>query len=148
VAASALDRPRGRARRTRRQPALPRHDADGFEPGLIYDRAFCPRGQRVNFIKDFKNALSADRLSCHRFVANAFRLFLHAVAYRLLHALRNAAASVAPPLGRLQLDTLRLRLLEVAAHVTSSVRRVLVRLPRAFPLASAFWAIAHHLGAT
>ena len=60
---------------------------------------------------------------------------LHAVAYRLMHALRTAAALVAPALGRLLMDTLRLRLLEVAAQVTSSVRRILVRLPRTFPLA-------------
>lgn len=119
-----------------------------FPPGLIYDRAYCPRGQSENFIKDLKNALAADRLSCHRFVANAFRLMLHAVAYRLMHALRTAAARVEPALGRLQMDTLRLRLLKVAAQVTSSVRRILVQLPRAFPLAAAFSAIARQLCAT
>ena len=58
--------------------------------------------------------MAADRLSCRRFVGNAFRLMLHAVAYRLMHALRNVAALAAPALGRLQMDTLRLRLLEVA----------------------------------
>ena len=121
---------------------------DGFDPGLVYDRAFCPRGQSENFIKDFKNALSADRLSCHRFVANAFRLFLHAVAYRLMHALRRAAATVVPQLGRLQMDTLRTRLLKVAALAAQSARRILVRLPRVFPLADAFQRIARHLGAT
>ena len=120
----------------------------GFDAGLIYDRAFCPRGQSENFIKDFKNALAADRLSCHRFVANAFRLFLHAVVYRLMHALRTTAAVVAPALGRLQMDTLRLRLLKVAALVVRSVRRILVRLPQVFPLADAFGAIARRLGAT
>jgi len=119
-----------------------------FDAGLIYDRGFCPRGQSENFIKDFKNALLADRLSCHRFVANAFRLFLHAVAYRLMHALRNASAAIDPTLGRLQMDTLRLRLLKVAAWVTTSVRRVLVRLPRAFPLAAAFQRLALRLDAT
>lgn len=119
----------------------------GFDPGLIYDRAFCPRGQAENFIKDFKNALAADRLSCHRFVANAFRLFLHAVAYRLMHALRGVAAVVAPALGHVQMDTLRLRLLKVAAHVAMSVRRIVVRLPRTFPLAATFVAIARHVGA-
>jgi hypothetical protein len=123
-----------------------------FPPKLIYDIAFCPRGQSENFIKDFKNALCADRLSCHRFVANAFRLFLHAVAYRLMHALRAVAARVAPlvvPPGEkalrlavAQMDTIRLRLLKVAAIVVSSARRVLVRLPRSFPLAPAFAAIA------
>jgi len=129
-----------------------------FSPGLIYDVAYCPRGQSENFIKDLKNALRAERLSCHRFVANAFRLLLHAVAYRLMHALRATVARVAPDiiyvesdrvrLATAQMDTLRLRLLKVAAYVSSSVRRVLVRLPSAFPLASIFFAAARELGAT
>lgn len=129
-----------------------------FSPGLIYDVAYCPRGQSENFIKDLKNALRAERLSCHRFVANAFRLLLHAVAYRLMHALRATVARIAPDiiyvesdrvrLATAQMDTLRLRLLKVAAYVSSSVRRVLVRLPSAFPLASIFFAAARELGAT
>jgi hypothetical protein len=131
---------------------------DEFSPALIYDVAFCARGQSENFIKDYKNALQADRLSCHRFVANAFRLLLHAIAYRLMHALRAEVAQVAPPelyvetdrvrLPVAQMDTLRLRLLKVAAYVTSSVRRVLIRLPRAFPLAHVFFALAARLAAT
>ena len=120
----------------------------GFDPGLIYDRAFCPRGQSENYIKDLKNALAADRLSCHRFAANSFRLLLHALAYRLMLALRNTAGEIEPTLRRVQMDTLRLRLLKVAALVATSVRRVVVRLPRAFPYAAAFTAIARHLGAT
>lgn len=120
----------------------------GFDPGLIYDRAFCPRGQSENYIKDLKNALAADRLSCHRFPANSFRLLLHALAYRLMHALRNTSGEIEPTLRRVQMDTLRLRLLKVAALVASSVRRIVVRLPRAFPYAAAFTAIARHLGAT
>lgn len=120
----------------------------GFDPGLIYDRAFCPRGQSENYIKDFKNALAADRLSCHRFVANAFRLLLHALAYKLMHALRTTAGSIEPALRRVQMDTLRLRLLKVAALVVTSVRRVVVRLPRAFPFAAVFTAIARRLAAT
>ena len=131
---------------------------DEFSPGLIYDVAYCPRGQSENFIKDLKNALRAERLSCHRFVANAFRLLLHAIAYRLMHALRATVARVAPDiiyvesdrvrLATAQMDTLRLRLLKVAAYVSSSVRRVLVRLPSAFPLAGIFFAVARELGAT
>jgi hypothetical protein len=128
---------------------------DGFPPEMIYDFAYCPRGQAENFIKDLKNAIGADRLSCHRFIANAFRLFLHAVAYRLMLALRDTLAGVAPDpefvstdrvcLGVAQMDTIRLRLLKVAARVTSSVRRVLVQLPRTFPLAHIFAAVARKL---
>ncbi len=83
-----------------------------------------PRGQSESYIKNFKNALAADRLSCHRFAANAFRLFLHALAYRLMYALRAEAGKVEPSLRRVQLDTLRLRLLKVAALVVCSARRI------------------------
>jgi IS4 transposase len=34
------------------------------------------RGQAENFIKELKRDLAADRLSCHAFRANAFRLLL------------------------------------------------------------------------
>jgi len=114
-----------------------------FEAQLIYD-AYCERGQCENLIKDLKNALKADRLSCSTFVVNAFRLLLHAAAYRLMHALRHAAQAIGSDLGRQQFDTIRLRLLKVAALVAQSTRRICIRLPRAFPLAGVFRALALH----
>jgi hypothetical protein len=114
---------------------------EGFPPAWMYD-AYCERGQCENFIKDFKNALKADRLSCETFTANFFRLMEHAAAYVLMHALRVEAGKQAPSLATVQMDTLRLRLLKVAATVKQSARRILVRLPRAFPLASTFAAIS------
>ena len=112
-----------------------------FAPVLLY-HAYCERGQCENFIKDFKNALQADRLSCSTVAANFFRLLEHAAAYVLLHALRTQVAPLAPQLGRAQFDTLRLQLLKVAALVSQSTRRLLVRLPFAFPLASLFRQLA------
>lgn len=50
-----------------------------FAPVLLY-HAYGERGQCENFIKDFKNALQADRLSCSTFAANFFRLLEHAAA--------------------------------------------------------------------
>jgi hypothetical protein len=114
---------------------------EGFPPAWMYD-AYCERGQCENFIKDFKNALKADRLSCETFTANFFRLMEHAEAYVLMHALRVEAGKQSPSLATVQMDTLRLRLLKVAATVKQSARRILVRLPRAFPLASTFAAIS------
>jgi hypothetical protein len=108
-----------------------------FAPALLY-HAYCGRGQCENFIKDFKNALQADRLSCSTFAANFFRLLEHAAAYVLVHALRTHVAPLAPQLGRAQFDTLRLQLLKVAALVSQSTRRLLMRLPAAFPLARLF----------
>lgn len=120
---------------------------DGIDPQLIYDRVYCARGQCENYIKDLKNALNADRLSCCSFKANCLRLLLHLAAYRLMHAIRNAAATVSAELATSQFDTLRLRLLKVAAHVKQSVRRVVVHLPAAFPSAAAFEGVAFALGA-
>ncbi len=108
-----------------------------FAPALL-SQAYCERGQCENFIKDCKNALQADRLSCSTFAANFFRLLEHATAYVLFHALRTQVVPLAPQLGRAQFDTLRLQLLKVAALVSQSTRRVLVRLPFAFPLARLF----------
>lgn len=117
---------------------------EGFPADLLY-RAYCERGQCENMIKDLKNALQADRLSCSSFRANFFRLLLHAAAYRLLFALRQQVAPQSAELGRAQFDTLRLRLLKVAAWVTQSVRRIRVRLPQAFPFTEVFSRLAVQL---
>ena len=85
------------------------------EPPLaLYDH-YVDRGEAENWIKDLKNALQADRLSCHRFWANAFRLLLHAAAYLLLDTLRRRLVTATGT--RYQLDTLRLRVLKIAGWV-------------------------------
>ncbi len=115
-----------------------------FPPDILY-QAYCRRGNCENRIKDLKNALSADRLSCCRFKANFFRLILHAAAYRLMFALRQALAPLSEMLHKAQFDTIRLRLLKVAAEVKESTRRILVRLPKAFPFAEIFCQLARQL---
>lgn len=84
------------------------------DPLAVYDW-YVDRGEPENWIKDLKNALRADRLSDHRFWANAFRLLLHAAAFWLLDTLRRWL--VAAHAARLQLDTLRLRVLKIAGWV-------------------------------
>ena len=76
---------------------------------------YVERGEPENWIKDFKHALSADRLSDHRFWANAFRLLLHAAAYWLLDQLRRWL--LAARAAHLQLDTLRLRVIKLGGWV-------------------------------
>jgi hypothetical protein len=84
------------------------------DPLLLYDH-YVDRGEAENRIKDFKNALAADRLSDHRFWANAFRLLLHAAAYWLLDQLRRWLLTAQAP--RLQFDTLRLRVIKIGGWV-------------------------------
>jgi hypothetical protein len=90
------------------------------DPPLAVYNWYVARGEPENWVKDFKNALRADRLSDHRFWANAFRLLLHAAAYWLLDQLRRWL--VAAQAARLQLDTLRLRLIKVGGWVRECTR--------------------------
>ena len=53
------------------------------------------RGDVQNRIKELKQDLHADRLSCHRFLADQVRLFLHVAAYVLLQALREELSGTA-----------------------------------------------------
>ena len=132
-----------RAEHSRHWGANPRFVVTSLQGPLqrLYE-LYCLRGDCENRIKDLKNALAADRLSCHRFQANVFRLLLHAAAYRLLWTLRDHVARTSARLGRAQFDTLRLRLLKVAALVRPSRRRIWIRLPKCFVEARIFAELA------
>lgn len=100
------------------------------------------RGASENWIKELKRDLHADRLSCHRYRANAARLQLHTLAYLLLAYFRRQA------LGHTELatattGTIRLRLLKIGARVVRSVRRVWVHLASGWP-GRALFAVVHH----
>jgi hypothetical protein len=114
-------------------------------PEPLYD-FYVDRGAAEGYIKDYKRACIADRLSDHRFWANQFRLFLHAAAYWLLDTLRRRLGAQGHP--PLQLDTLRLRLLKVGGRVRELLTRVRLHLASSHPsqlvwplLAAAFPAV-------
>jgi hypothetical protein len=64
-------------------------------PAAIYDE-YAERGESENRNKELKCELHAGRLSDHRFMANYFRLYLHASALNLLARLRRSVALPAP----------------------------------------------------
>jgi hypothetical protein len=109
-------------------------------PLAVYDY-YVDRGQCENYIKDFKNALACDRLSDHRFIANQFRLLLHAAAYCLLDTLRRWLAGT--ELATAQFDTIRLKLLKIGGRVRELLRCVRVHLASSHP-SEPLW---HHLAA-
>jgi DDE family transposase len=94
-------------------------------------------------IKDLKNVLKADRLSCHRFWANQFRLLLHSAAYVLMFELRRAAHGT--ELEQAQMDTLRLRLLKIGVQVASTARRIWFHLSSSHPWQAVWSLIARRL---
>ncbi len=63
-----------------------------------YDE-YAMRGESENRNQELKCDLAMDRLSDHRFMANYFRLYLHAAAMNLLARLRRFIGEPFPPLA-------------------------------------------------
>src|ERR1700687_849999 len=99
---------------------------------VLYEDVYCRRGQAENHIKSWKTHLAADRTSCTKATANQFRLFLHAGAYWLMWGLR--ASMPKRSMWRVaQFDTLRLRLIKIAARVVEIKTMIRVHLPTSCP---------------
>lgn len=129
-------------------------------PQAAYDE-YADRGESENRNKEIKCGLEGDRLSDHRYLANFFRLYLHAAALNLLARLRRQVADPPPldstadlprealagrarrqffnrrrvrdPLGEGHACTWRMRLIKVAARVTETTRRIVVGLSGNWP---------------
>lgn len=105
----------------------------GATPKIAYGKLYCSRGCVELMIKEHKRALRSDRTSCHKFEANQFRLFLHSVAYILMHALRCTLLK-GTELACAQFDTIRLRLLKIGARVQILKSKIVFHLPLSYPL--------------
>jgi hypothetical protein len=103
------------------------------------------RGDVENRIKELKDGVALDRLSCSRFLGNQFRLLLTAAAYILVQALRLHAVGTA--WATAQAPTLRERVLKVAVWIERSVRRIVLHFPAAFPWHPTWRQLACALGA-
>lgn len=81
----------------------------------LYRKLYCARGQAENESKDHKRYLQSDRTSCHRFLANQFRLFLPSAADVLLDTLRREVCK-GTPWARATMEPIQVRLLKLAAR--------------------------------
>ena len=98
----------------------------------LYEQIYSARGNDELYIKAHKTFMKSDRTSCHRFLANQFRVFLHSAAYVLVHAfqtnlLRGTALATAT------FETIRLKLLKIGAKVIEMKTRIKVHLPTSYP---------------
>jgi Transposase DDE domain group 1 len=101
------------------------------EPEALYTFYIQRGGGPELWIKDLKDACFADRLSDHTFWANQFRLLLHAAAYWLLDTIRRWLSSL--HVARMQLDTLRLRLLKIGGWVRQRLDGIRLHLASSHP---------------
>ena len=86
-----------------------------------------------NHIKSWKTHLAADRTSWTKATANQFRLFLHAGAYWLMWSVRSLMPKRSMPWHLAEFDTLRLRLIKIAARVVELKTQIRLHLPTACP---------------
>jgi hypothetical protein len=95
------------------------------------------RGECENRIEEFKNGFAADRLSCHRFRANAFRLLLHSFAYHLVNLFRLQLPS---SLRSAQIETLRVQWFKIGARIRETARCIRIHLASGWPFQDLFQA--------
>jgi hypothetical protein len=107
------------------------------EPKALYDDMYCQRGEAENRIKEAQVGLFATRTSCRHFQSNQLRVLLAALGYVLIERLR-ALALRGTALANAQVDTLRIKLLKVAAVVTRNTRRIRLFLASNWPSADIF----------
>jgi hypothetical protein len=113
-------------------------------PEAVY-QIYCGRGDMENRLKELHHGLEMDRTSCHRFMANQFRVLLTAAAYILFQSLQTHAQGTA--CAGAQVSTLRERLIKLAAWVERSVRRIVLHLPTTYPWLTTWRQIALRVGA-
>jgi len=97
----------------------------------LYERLYCARGEMENRIKE-QLSLFADRLSTETMRANQLRLYFSSLAYVLIDALRRLALR-GTEWAAAQVDTIRLRLLKLAAQVRLTARRIWIGYSSAYP---------------
>ncbi len=126
-------------------PATTEHGCSPrINPGTFYDTLYCPRGEMENRIKEQQLCLFADRTSCTDFLANPLRLMFSSFAYVLLDGIRRLGLSGTKQ-GRWRVDTIRLKLIKIAARVTVSVRRVVFHLCGHCPSRAVFESVRRRL---
>ena len=107
------------------------------EPQALYDDVYCKRGEAENRIKEAQVGLFATRTSCHHLQSNQLRVLLATLGYVLIERLR-ALALVGTALANAQVDTLRIKLLKLAAVVTRNTRRIRLYFASNWPSADIF----------
>src|SRR5207237_875604 len=105
--------------------------AEQWAARSLYEDLYCARGDMENRIKE-QFSLFADRVSAETMRANQLRLYLSAVAYLLVSALRRLGLK-ATELAHAQVSTIRTKLLKIGAHVRVTVRKVWVSMASGYP---------------
>ena len=84
-------------------------------------------------ISELKNGLKADRMSCNKFTANQFRLYLHCAAYVILHSFQ-ADMLAGTELECSTITTMREKLLLSAVSIDEKKTCIRIRFSQKAPM--------------
>ena len=106
-----------------------------MEPCQII-RFYCGRGRMENFIKECKTGFDFAAVSSHSKVVNANRMRLHMLAYNLFNWFRRLALPA--NMRKQQVNTIRLKLMKIAARAVRSARYITFKLCSGCPYKKEF----------
>jgi hypothetical protein len=107
-------------------------DLNDFRARDLYEKGYCARGSMELRIKDHKLYLKSDRSSCTKFEANQFRLFLHSMAYILIHTLQKQVLKDTE-YANATMKTIQLKIIKTAAWVKEMKTKIRIELPQFCP---------------
>ena len=105
---------------------------------------YSKRGLMENFIKERKNGFDFASVSSHTRIVNANRLQVHALAYNVFNWFRRLALSA--NMRKQRIDTVRLKLLKIAAKVIHSARYTTFKLCSSCPYKNEFYETFSNIG--
>jgi len=94
----------------------------------LYGKGYCARGAMELRIKEHKLYLKSDRSSCNSFYANQFRLFLHSIAYVLLHTMQKELFK-GTEYANATFKTIQNKIIKTAAWVKEMKTKIKVEFP-------------------
>ena len=103
-----------------------------FRAKGLYEKGYCARGAMKLRIKEHKLYLKSDRSSCQSFKANQFRLFLHSMAYVLLHTMQKELFR-GTEFANATFKTIQNKIIKTAAWVREMKTKIKIEFPKFCP---------------
>ena len=98
---------------------------------------YCGRGRMENFIKEGKNGFDFSSVSSRSKTVNSNRMRLHMLAYNLFNWFRRLVLPA--NMRKQQVDTIRLKLMKIAARAVRSARYITFKLCSSCPYKKEFY---------
>lgn len=104
---------------------------------------YCNRGTMENFIKESKSGFHMDSMSSSKMVVNANKLQISVLAYNLFNWFRRLVLPA--KLRKLRIDTIRIKLIKIAARVIHSGRYIIFKLCSSCPYKQDFYQVMNNI---